>query len=1080
MATPADRPELNTETIQSLLENRQRLATLPEADQKEATALLETALNRLREAERLERQTSAYALAEPATPAAQTEQAQPFEHYLQPQALIPPSQAPTASIEQAASRIRADVIALKATVSTLRTKIDDERVMDLPALIAQAQQQAINTPAPRDQANALPDSNPLEQAVQLAEQAEHKRRLAQITELRERLATKPARISRMEEIADLLEQRLNTALELQRTLENRLDRKRLQAVDSRTTRLELIQQRAREQAPPLEAAARQNVTLSESIEAVIRSNQADQVRQSELNQRISTLESKFNSLNKLLQLRRFESSVPFGVALRREWDKVSERLVSTSSTKAITRALTTSRVTLFDLQEHQGLFEALDPAQLAALAPAADTKLIDRLVADRKSLTEAAAKAQQERIDGLSTHLAQLQRYAERSETYTALLKSHLFWIPSAKTIGPDAFEGASNSISWLIAPERWETIQQSVQKTLSTQLIWVALLLSALILSVVVRPSLKRRLGDLAPLVGKVQHDRFNLTLSALTITVGLAAPMPLAFLLAAQTIGKTSGFPDSLHYALLTGASALAFMEFILQLVRTNGLAEIHFKWRAETLALLRHHNRWLITLLVPIVVVMVLLENQATPEIRDGLGRFTLVVMCFAIAITAYRLGAFWQRQTHAANSDSWQWLRLSPRNPIFTLFPLSLAGLSMLGYHYTATVMLELSLRSAVYIALAVLVYYIAERSLAIYERRLALQRLLAQRAEAFARNADRDTAEKAGEDIPEIIDSQVIDRQTITNQTKSLLRLFVWAGLVVALSSLWRDLLPVVRSLDDQVLWQIAASQEGQPIERITLWNLSIAALVLVATFLGVRNLPGALEVALLSRIQLTPGTGYAITTVLKYLLVFAGVITALNLLGTDWSKLQWLVAALGVGLGFGLQEIVANFVSGIVILFEKPFRLGDTITIGDQSGTVTRIQIRATTLSDWDRKEIIIPNKTFITGQFVNWTLADAVTRLVIPVGVAYGTDTQKVVQILTDVAVSNDRVLADPTPAILFINFGASSLDFEMRVFSKSIVDRVLLTHELHMAITQAFEQSGIQIAFPQLDVHLDPKPET
>jgi len=208
---------------------------------------------------------------------------------------------------------------------------------------------------------------------------------------------------------------------------------------------------------------------------------------------------------------------------------------------------------------------------------------------------------------------------------------------------------------------------------------------------------------------------------------------------------------------------------------------------------------------------------------------------------------------------------------------------------------------------------------------------------------------------------------------------------------------------------------------------------------------------------------------------LKYSIVIIGILVSVNLLGAQWSKLQWLIAALSVGLGFGLQEIVANFVSGIVLLFERPVRLGDTITIAGHTGTVSRIRIRATTVSDWDGKELIIPNKTFITQDFINWTLSDPVTRIIIPVGVAYGSNTQQVVALLLEIASTSKNVFADPPPAALFLAFGTSSLDFELRVFARTVVDRAMVTHELHMRIDKEFREHNIEIAFPQHDVHLN-----
>jgi potassium efflux system protein len=191
-------------------------------------------------------------------------------------------------------------------------------------------------------------------------------------------------------------------------------------------------------------------------------------------------------------------------------------------------------------------------------------------------------------------------------------------------------------------------------------------------------------------------------------------------------------------------------------------------------------------------------------------------------------------------------------------------------------------------------------------------------------------------------------------------------------------------------------------------------------------------------------------------------------------LGVEWSNIHWLVAALGVGVGFGLQEIVANFVSGLILLFERPIRIGDTVTLSDVTGTVSKIHIRATTLIDADRKEVIVPNKIFITQQFINWTLSDEVTRIRIPVGIAYGSDCDKARELLLEVAHSNPLVLREPEPLAVFADFGASTLNFELRVYAGQLSDRLDLAHDLNMEINRRFAAEGIEIAFPQLDVHL------
>ncbi|MHA7880497.1 MAG: mechanosensitive ion channel domain-containing protein [Saccharospirillum sp.] len=223
---------------------------------------------------------------------------------------------------------------------------------------------------------------------------------------------------------------------------------------------------------------------------------------------------------------------------------------------------------------------------------------------------------------------------------------------------------------------------------------------------------------------------------------------------------------------------------------------------------------------------------------------------------------------------------------------------------------------------------------------------------------------------------------------------------------------------------------------------------------------------------ILSRLALKQGSAYAITTLLNYVITGVGLVVGLSALGVSWDKLQWLVAALSVGLGFGLQEIFANFVSGIILLFERPIRIGDVVTLGNLSGTVQQIRIRATTITDFDRKDIIVPNKTFVTGQLINWSLSDTVTRVVIKVGVAYGSDLERTRELLLQAAAINTRVLAEPEPQVFFLNFGASTLDHELRIHVKELQDRNPAIDEINRFIDRTFKEANIEIAFQQVDV--------
>ena len=204
----------------------------------------------------------------------------------------------------------------------------------------------------------------------------------------------------------------------------------------------------------------------------------------------------------------------------------------------------------------------------------------------------------------------------------------------------------------------------------------------------------------------------------------------------------------------------------------------------------------------------------------------------------------------------------------------------------------------------------------------------------------------------------------------------------------------------------------------------------------------------------------------------------SGVAERVLWVGFSATPLQWMAAALTVGLGFGLQEIFANFVSGLILLVERPFRVGDTVTINNLTGVVTRIRTRATTLQDYDHKEIVIPNKTFITGQVVNWTLSDTVTRLVVAVGAAYGSPVETVRELLLRAAREHPEVLAEPPPRSWFMALGDNALQFELRVFVGNPGDRLKVQNDINARIVALFDEAGIVIPFPQMDVHFATPP--
>lgn len=520
--------------------------------------------------------------------------------------------------------------------------------------------------------------------------------------------------------------------------------------------------------------------------------------------------------------------------------------------------------------------------------------------------------------------------------------------------------------------------------------------------------------------------------------------------------------------------------YFAFMLAMLRPNGIAYRHFNMPQSSNAVFRKilkHSVWVIGLLLNTSIF-----NNATEYgiAYDVIGQAMTVLVLLSVlfvVVPGFRMGIATYQKAASYKRDAKPML-LGLVRLLLVLAPIALIILIVMGYYYTASQIIEHLVASYFAIVTWIIIRNMVYRGFNVSSRRLSYRRLQEKRALAQAKaqaqqNGQEQTVET--EDSALVLQDDAISVSDIKNQMLKITDLVLWTALFGLLYWVWSDLVTVAYYLKEITLWQQATTTEaGTVMESITLLNLLVAMIVLIVTYILVKNLGGLLETLVFSNLNLSQGTPYTITTIFTYLLIIIGASIAFASLGMSWSKLQWLFTALSVGLGFGMQEIFGNFVSGIIILFERPVRVGDMVTIGSFNGTVSKIRIRATTLIDNDRKEVIVPNKAFITERVVNWALTSSMTRLVITVGVAYGSDLELVKRLLLQAAEENDAVLKDPAPAAYFLSFGASTLDHELRVYVGQLSDRIRTIDALNRRIDELFMANNIEIAFNQLDIFI------
>ncbi|WP_414147633.1 miniconductance mechanosensitive channel MscM [Erwinia sp. BNK-24-b] len=576
---------------------------------------------------------------------------------------------------------------------------------------------------------------------------------------------------------------------------------------------------------------------------------------------------------------------------------------------------------------------------------------------------------------------------------------------------------------------------------------------------------------------VGKVTQDRFGLTMRTVFWSILVALPLPVLWM--ALGYGLQHAWPYPVAVATGDGITATVPLLWAFMIsagfARSKGLFIVHFRWQQNRVARAMRFYTLCIGFVVPLIMLLIGFDNLDERHFSATLGRVCFILICGALSLVTVSLKRagiplYLDKEGNGENFISnilWN---------VMICIPLIAALASCIGYLATAQALLARVETSLAIWFLLLIIYHIIRRWMLIQRRRIAFDRARNRRAEILAQRAKGEEEATATQSSETDVDEPVIDLDAISARSLRLVRSILTLIALVSVIVLWSEIHSAFGFLENIRLWDASTTVQGvESLEPITLGSVLIAVLVLIITTQLVRNMPALLELALLQHLNLTPGTGYAITTLTKYVLILIGGLTGFSMIGIDWSKLQWLVAALGVGLGFGLQEIFANFISGLIILFEKPIRIGDTVTIRDLTGSITRINTRATTITDWDRKEIIVPNKAFITEQFINWSLSDSVTRVVLTIPAAAEANSEEVTAVLLTAAQRCQYVLDTPQPEAFLVDLQQGIQLFELRIHAAEMGHRMPLRHELHQLILRGYHEHGLEMPFPPFQVRME-----
>ncbi len=694
---------------------------------------------------------------------------------------------------------------------------------------------------------------------------------------------------------------------------------------------------------------------------------------------------------------------------------------------------------------------------------------VEKLTQRRHQLNQAMVALNQQLLENmisLDTAQRELQSLVDR---FIAYIDENIIWIPSCSPLALSDLRLAGEASIWLLAPAKWQPVGMQVAEGILQRPVTLLGFVVSLALLFGLHGRFRRLVLESSEEARRGRCTSMLPTFNALLATLLMSARWPMIFAFVGwilRSAWPSGEFTHAWGQAMLSVALMIAPFEMLRLTCRQHGLAAAHFDWSDSIRIFLQRHVRWIYGLAVPAVAVMVAMEHQPQDEYRNSLGRMAALVV-FAVATWFLHLALrpngpiFAQAAVGNANGLIFRYRGLIYLTVLG--IPITLGVLAASGYYYTSYKLAGCLERTAVLTVVLILVGGLAFRWLLIRRRAIAIEELRKLRSQTTLATGG------AAANI-ELQDPPPLDLASVSQQAKEVVVFLLSVCGLMTMWWIWQDVLPAIGMLRRVEVWQSVA---GQAVVPVTLADVVYALAILIVVFLLIKNLPGLLNLVFYNFLRMDAGARYAATTLIRYLITIVGVVVALNFLKIAWSQYGWLVAAASVGLGFGLQEIFANFVSGIILLFERPVRVGDVVTLDNQTGIVTRMQMRATTITNFDHQELIVPNKNLVTGTLLNWTLSNGTSRIVIEFGVSYDADPAQVCALLVDEITAHPDILAEPKPSVFFDRFGDSALILIARCYTNAFDSRVRIRHELNSRILAKLGAAGIEIPFPQRELH-------